>query len=69
MSVLPELRNVEKELKELAKAVDTRFIDEKELRVLNLLPVSHAIKVRLYEEMVIEAQQKQLKEVKTIDYK
>ena len=57
-----ELRNVEKELKELEKAINTRYISEKDLKVLNLLPISHEMKVMLFEEMVLDAQQQQLKE-------
>ena len=63
---MPELRSIEKELKELEKAVDTRYIDEKNLRVLNMLPISHEMKVQLFEEMLLDAQREQLKEVNII---
>ena len=65
---MPELRNIKRELKELEKSIDTRFISEKELAVLNMLPIEHELKVMLYEELVANAQRKHLKRAKTIEY-
>ena len=65
---MPELRNIKKELKELEKSIDTRFISQKDLAVLNLLPIEHELKIQLYNEMVADAQRKHLKRAKTIEY-